>query len=151
MPTQIPPQLSTPVAATMPMPAPTPTVTPPPALPPQRQHPNEMKLEAQAALGAYNELGPEYQDAVIESFLARLDQMNATRPRPPMMPMPMAQPPVPAKKSGGSQTAVIIVCIALAIPLTAIAGGMFGVVGLPLTWIGIIIVAFILGRGLGKN
>jgi len=110
-----------------------------------------MKVEAQAALGAYNELGPDYQDAVIESFLARLDQMNGVRPRPPMMPVPMAPAPLPSKKGNGSQTAVIIVCIALAIPLTAIAGGMFGLAGMAITWVGIIVVASILGRGLGKN
>jgi len=145
-----------PVPLVKPVPVPTapPVATPKPIKPPARPpHAPDVKQEAAAALGAFNELGPGYEDAVIESFLARLDQMNAARQRPPMLPVQMPPPMVPAKpKSGaGAQTAMVITCIALAIPLTAIAGGMFGLIGLPITWAGIVIVALILGRGLGRD
>jgi len=145
----------------MAMPAPLPAPKPIKAAPRKPvEHPPELKQEAQAALGAYDELGPDYQDAVIESFLARMDQMNATRQRPPMMPLgqqPYPPLPVPAQmpmppdkqKNTNSQVVMTIVCVALAIPLTAIAGGMFGLTGLLATWVGIIFVALVLGRTAG--
>ena len=151
----ISPVVPVPLVKPVPVPLTSPVATPKPIKAPVRQpqeHSPEVKQEAAAAIGAYNDLGPDYQDAVIESFLARLDQMNAARQRPPMMPVPMQPPMLPAKQKGsGSQTAMVITCVALAIPLTAIAGGMFGFIGLPITWVGIIVVALILGRGLGRD
>jgi len=151
------------------MPKPAPLVTPVPVPPvspvrlpsdkparpvvPPKQHTTDQKQDAAAALGAYNELGPDYQDAVIESFLNRMDQMNAARQRPPMMPVPMQQPymPMPKKKSGASPVAAMITCVALAIPLTAIAGGIVGFWGVLATWVGIIIVSFIWSRGMNRD
>ena len=148
------PVVPVPLVKPVPVPMTPPVATLKPVKPPARPpHAPEVKQEAAAALGALTELGPGYEDAVIESFLARLDQMNAARQRPPMLPVPMQQPMLPAKqqKGAGAQTAMVITCVALAIPLTAIAGGMFGIIGLPITWAGIIIVALILGRGLGRD
>jgi len=155
MPAPMPMPIAMPAPVPMPMPTAAPVLMPAPvplAQPPVQPHTTDEKLEAAAAISAAKELGPDYQDAVIESFLARLDQMNAARGRAPMMPVPMAASEVPQRRTTSvNQTAMVIVCVALAIPLTAIAGGMFGFIGLPITWIGIIVVALILGRGLGKN
>jgi len=42
---------------------------------PRPPHTDEEKLEAAAAVGAFDQLGPDYHDAVVESFLARMDAM----------------------------------------------------------------------------
>jgi len=149
--TILPPQAYIPVAAPIRIPAPVTQPRPVVAPAPPAPHAADVKAEAAATLGAYQELGPDYQDAVIESFLNRLDQMNGAR-RPPTMPVPL-QSQVPAQKKSGSgpTVAALTICMALAIPLTAIAGGMFGFVGLPITWVGIIIVALIVSRGLRRD
>jgi len=164
-----------PKAAATPKPAPLVTPAPVSAVPPAKlpapsparpakPHPIDQKQEAAAAIGAYNELGPDYQDAVIESFLARMDQMNAARQRPPMMPVPMpmpqgftpvqqpyAQAPQKKKRGAAPQVGAMITCIVLAIPLTAIAISELRLVGLLATWVGIIIVSFIWSRGMNRD
>jgi len=132
--------------APQPAPAPQPTTQP---------HTKEQKLEASATLGAYNELGPEYQDAVVESFLSRMDRLNA-QSRPPMpgpYPVVPVMPTVPAKKSksGGINIATLVICLAMAIPLTAIAASYGGFLGMILAWVGVVLVAFITQRGRDKD
>lgn len=65
---------------------------------------------------------------------------------------PTAQPPYPSEpaKSDRSRFALAIVSLALGVPLTAIATGTSGVIGLILTWIGIVAVNAIYGWG-GRN
>jgi len=125
---------------------------------PRPPHSAQQKLEATATLGAYDELGPEYQDAVIESFLTRMDTMNAQRRQPMPGPYPMGLPvPVapglPAKRSkaGGLNIATLVICLALAIPLTAIAASFGGFLGMVLAWVGVVLVAFITQRGRDKE
>lgn len=111
------------------------------------QHSEEEKLEAAAALGAYDELGPVYQDAVVEAFLAKMDALQAQRqPRQFVTPMP----PPSAKdlrraNRKNPDMAALIVCLALSIPLTAISGGIAGIAGIFICWVGIAVVAFTLG------
>jgi hypothetical protein len=96
--------------------------------------------ELRAAAEVHDELGPDYRDAVLESFLdkvgkeidarvdARLNGMSQS-PRPyPLQPAQLqATPPPPAadKHSKDSRPFVLaIVSIALGIPLTAIVAGV---------------------------
>jgi hypothetical protein len=81
--------------------------------------------EVQAAAEVHAELGPEYRDAVLESFLdrvnkeidARVDQRLAAAQQPPP-PVPAPQPPAPASRELSAW--LPIVSIALGIPITAI-------------------------------
>jgi len=123
--------------------------------PAPKKHTDEQRLEAQAALGAYNELDPQYQDAVIESFLARMDAMQVQRqPRPQQwMPQPIPVTPNNIKKAKGSgaTVAMLVLCLAFAIPLTAIAADYAGFFGVIISWVGIVLVASILGRGMNRD
>ena len=83
--------------------------------------------EIRAAAETHRELGPDYQSAVIESFLdkvgreidARVDaRVAASRP-------PAYQAPVPAKATGDRSAFALAICsMAFGIPLTAIAVGV---------------------------
>jgi hypothetical protein len=97
--------------------------------------------EIRAAAEIHRELGPEYEHAVIDSFLervgkeidARVDaRLAAPRPAPP----PAAQ----GKPQGG--LALALGSIALGIPLTAIAGAgaHTGISGILVVWLAIAII-----------
>src|SRR5215471_18446911 len=83
--------------------------------------------EIRAAAETHRDLGPDYQSAVIESFLdkvgreidARVDaRVAASQP-------PAYQAPVPAKATGDRSAFALAICsMAFGIPLTAIAVGV---------------------------
>jgi hypothetical protein len=77
------------------------------------------KDELRATLEAQRELGPEYSDAVLESFLEHVDRRIDERIRAA----------APAKRSRHSAPALIPM-LALSIPLIAIAGGIAGLPGI---------------------
>ena len=53
--------------------------------------------EIRAAAEAHKELGPEYSDAVVESFLDRVDQEITARLDARLGPVPREQPAQPAQ------------------------------------------------------
>ena len=68
--------------------------------------------EARVALAARRELGPEYEDELVERFAARVEQRFQAR--------------APARADGLTQqqkTGIVIVSLIAAIPLVAIASG----------------------------
>ena len=91
--------------------------------------------ELRAAAEVSSELGPDYRDAVLESFLdkvgkeidARVDaRLNGPRQYPLQPAQMQATPPPPAvpKPPRDKTFALAIVSIALGIPLTAIVAGL---------------------------
>jgi len=70
--------------------------------------------EARAALEARRELGPDYEDELVERFAERLEARIRER--------------APARTNQQS-TAIAIVSLLAAIPLIAIAGGTVGLAG----------------------
>jgi hypothetical protein len=105
--------------------------------------------EIRAAAETHRELGPDYQSAVIESFLdkvgreidARVDaRVAASRP-------PSAQAPVPAKATGDRSAFALAICsMAFGIPLTAIAVSAgthpVGLGGVLVIWVAIALINF---------
>ncbi|MFB4318728.1 hypothetical protein [Actinomadura sp. 21ATH] len=91
-----------------------------------------------AALAARQELGPEYDDAFIETLVERIDEQLAaregaraarpTRGAPPARPAPDRSP------------ALAIVSLLAAIPLSAIAVEKAGMPGLVTVWVAIVLV-----------
>ena len=116
---------------------------------PARPHTEDEKTDAAATLAAYNELPPEYQDAVVESFLNRVDQQMAKR-NAAVAAQNWKSNDV-ARKNTSYKIATLAICLGAAIPLSAIAGGMFGLVGLMVAWVGIVIIAVVLGLGFGDR
>ena len=69
--------------------------------------------EAQAALAARRELGPDYEDELAERFAARIEARLREQ--------------APAKRN--ESPAVVIISLLVAIPLIAIAGSTVGLAG----------------------
>jgi hypothetical protein len=101
--------------------------------------------EIRAAAETHHELGPDYQSAVIESFIdkvgreidARVDARVASAQQPGQR--------LPAARSGrsGMQFTLALVSVVMGIPLTAIAlnaGHGAGLVALLVVWVGIAII-----------
>jgi hypothetical protein len=108
--------------------------------------------ELRAAAEAQKELPPEYQDAVLDSFVervgkeidARVDARLAQAAAQPLAAQRMAQPPAPRQPKPFSVMALALGSIALGIPLTAIvvAAGTHpaGFAGLLVVWIAIAVI-----------
>jgi hypothetical protein len=98
--------------------------------------PEPLREDLAAAVAARRDLGPDYEDAVLESFLARLDQAVAAR-----VDAQVAErtSPSPADRgAGGRQLALGIVSLVLGIPVTAIAtSNAEGLGALAVSWAGI--------------
>ncbi|MDR2620473.1 MAG: hypothetical protein LBC29_05100 [Propionibacteriaceae bacterium] len=168
-----------PKTASQPLNQPTQPVVPimgppnPPLHPRAMAYDPELRQEAQAALGAYRELGqinPEYEDAVVASFLARIDQQLGQRAVAAAEPIPQAAyghyvqttkgrktrtvytaAPPPKSNSFGQILALVATILGLAIPLTAIAAEVIGVIGFIIVWIGITAVGVSAFRALTSN
>jgi CHASE3 domain sensor protein len=76
--------------------------------------------EIRAAAEVHSELGPDYKDAVVESFLDRVNKEIDTRVDQRLA--AAQQPALPAQQK--RTFALAIVSIALGIPLTAIIGAL---------------------------
>jgi hypothetical protein len=122
--------------------------------------PENPRDELRATVEARRDLGPEYENALIESFIAKLDDTIEARVRaqvaaqngvhPGYAPSPGAPYPPPGKphKQVDATIPIALGSLALGIPLTAIASGEAGPGGLFLAWAGIVLVniAAALGR-----
>jgi hypothetical protein len=107
--------------------------------------------ELRAAAETHKELGPEYRDAVLESFVervgreidARVDARLAQAAVRPVAPQPAPPPPARQPKQY-SPLAMALGSIALGIPITAIvvAAGTHpvGFAGLLVVWIAIAVI-----------
>jgi hypothetical protein len=85
--------------------------------------------EIRAAAAAHKDLGPEYSDAVIESFLERVDKEIAARVDARLRPVPREQPgqPEPLKSRRMLLTGVAIGIVVTGVPSMAVASGGGGV------------------------
>ncbi|MFI6083706.1 hypothetical protein ACIBBB_22445 [Streptomyces sp. NPDC051217] len=106
----------------------------------------ELKKELDATLQARRELGPEYESALIESFLEKLDQRldhtTDRRVRRQLAEQQMvvargARPPS-TEESFAERYGFGIISLVLAIPLSAIAVVQADFAGLCVAWLGIV-------------
>jgi hypothetical protein len=115
--------------------------------------PSIQPAEIRAAAEVHHELGPDYRDAVIESFLekvgreidARVDARLAGNRTAPAAPVQDAQHlPAAHQHSRGSGVALAIVSMSLGIPLSAIVVGVgqppVGLAGLLIVWAAIAVI-----------
>jgi hypothetical protein len=82
--------------------------------------------EARATLEARRELGPAYEDELVERFAQKLEERLKRQP--------------PSRAGAQSTTAITVVSILAAIPLIAIAGGTAGLPGVALVCLAIVLV-----------
>ena len=93
-----------------------------------------------AAIGARRELGPEYEDAVLDSFLARLENQIEARVDARVSQRLGQSPAASAESQSGRSDPGLVLgvwSVIAGIPVTAIATGNEGVVGLVVAWAGI--------------
>ena len=90
--------------------------------------------EAEAALAARHELGTEYEPAIVDSFLDRVDKAIDARVAEHVadrVPAGYTQP------DRNGVLALSIVSLGCGIPITAIAGGTADLAGILVAWAGI--------------
>jgi hypothetical protein len=114
--------------------------------------------EIRAAAATHHELGPEYQSAVIESFLdkvgkeidARVDARIGYRGAP--QPAPYQPAPPIAAQTSSKAFALAVISMALGIPLTAIiVGEHYNIIALLVIWIALVAVNVAYGRSSGPS
>ncbi|MFF1833863.1 hypothetical protein ACFVXE_06625 [Streptomyces sp. NPDC058231] len=107
----------------------------------------ELKSELNATLQARSELGPEYESALIDSFLEKVDQrLDVTLDRRVRRHLAEQRtavargPRTPRDPLGsfGERFGFGIVSLVLAIPLSAIGVANAGIGGLVVAWLGIV-------------
>lgn len=106
----------------------------------------ELKKELDATLQARRELGEEYESALIDSFLEKVDQRidgaveRRVRRQIAEQQMTVArESKAPrATDSWGDRYGFAIVSLVLAVPLSAIGGSLGHLPGLLVTWLGIV-------------
>jgi hypothetical protein len=106
---------------------------------------DEVRKDLRAAVAARQELGPEYENEIIDSFLEKLDARDRHRragPLPEPAPVhPAARHPAarhPSRETDPGGLALAIVSIVAAIPITAIAADMMGTFGVLICWAGLV-------------
>ena len=92
--------------------------------------------DIQAALGARRELGPEMEPAVVDAFVERMER--AIEARVDARLAERAPQPASRARRGGPETALAIVSLGVAIPLTAIAAATAGLVAVLIVWLGLV-------------
>lgn len=114
-----------------------------------------LRQDLQAAVGARRDLGRDYEDAVLDSFLARLDERITERVEGRLADRGAARSTgaraLPTAKDSGADAGLVlgIVSLGTGIPITAIAGGTGGVGGVVVAWLGI--AAVNAAHALGRN
>ncbi|MEU9144887.1 hypothetical protein [Streptomyces sp. NPDC048349] len=110
-------------------------------------HARELKKELDATLDARRELGPEYESALVDSFVEKVDTQVRRRlaeerlsaARSPAGPGPSAL----AEGGFGERFGFAVITLVLAIPLSAIAAAHAHLAGLLVAWGGVLGVNFI--------
>lgn len=101
--------------------------------------PEPRREDLQAALGARRELGPEYEDAVLDSFLERVDKSIEARVDARVAERAGDRGQLarrPSQRGTDSGLVLGIVSLCTGIPITAIAGAE-GLAGVVVAWSGI--------------
>ncbi|MFG1817968.1 hypothetical protein ACGFIF_29695 [Kribbella sp. NPDC049174] len=103
---------------------------------------DDLRKDLRAAAAARQELGPEYEDEIIDSFLEKLDARDAARRgqdldfRQQDRALEMAG--LKSRETDPGGLALAIISVVAAIPITAIAADMVGLVGMVVSWAGLV-------------
>jgi hypothetical protein len=105
--------------------------------------------EAEAALHVHKQLGKDFEPALVDSFVDRIDkaidgriaqQLRRAHAR-------SQHADQAARNKDDHALALAIVSLGVAIPLTAIASDKAGFAGILVAWLGIVLVNFVYGMG----
>jgi hypothetical protein len=134
------------------------TGAPYPVQPQYRRQPRkpseELQRDAEAALAARMELGPEYDEYVAEGLAERVEDIAEARAAELRQQILEASRAQAAEQSGhGRQLALAIVSMVMGIPITAISASEVdpSIIGIAISWTGIVGVNWIHARSLRKR
>ena len=96
-----------------------------------------MRKDLRAAVAARQELGPEYEAEIIDSFLEKLDAREAHR-RTQDQALELAG--LKRRETDPGGLALAIISVVAAIPITAISAGMIGSFGVVISWAGLVMI-----------
>lgn len=102
------------------------------------------RQDIEASLSAYNELGPQWQGAVVDSFVTKMNSAMAQQWQ--QEEYYRQQNLVRERAERRARTQNLIITLLIAIPLTGIAATEAGWIGLVIAWVGIAAVSFGIGR-----
>ncbi|MEU6895730.1 hypothetical protein ABZ934_28990 [Streptomyces sp. NPDC046557] len=105
----------------------------------------ELKKELDATLDARRELGPEYEAALVDSFVDKIHTQVRRRLAEERLATARGDAPAGSSADGGAfgeRFGFAIITLVLAIPLTAIAATQAHLTGLVVSWAGIVAVNF---------
>ncbi|MFD9356302.1 hypothetical protein [Streptomyces sp. NPDC060031] len=114
----------------------------------------ELKKELDAALDARRELGPEYESALVDSFVEKVDTQVRRRLAEDRLLAARGGSGRPGASDGtfGERYGFAIITLVLAMPLSAIGAAHAHLSGLLVAWAGILGVNFIHARkSLGRR
>jgi hypothetical protein len=103
---------------------------------------DEVRKDLRAAAAARQELGPEYEDEIIDSFLERLDARDAARRGQDIefqkQDRALEAAGLKPRETDPGGLALAIISVVAAIPITAIGADMLGLPGLIVGWAGLV-------------
>ncbi|MFD1537163.1 hypothetical protein [Nonomuraea guangzhouensis] len=103
-----------------------------------------IREDLQATLDARRDLGPDYEAALVESFVERLDATIAARVRAELHTHGAGPGPGPgpgrSKSPGAAMIPIALGSMGIGIPLTGIAVHEAGGLGLVITWFAIVLI-----------
>jgi hypothetical protein len=114
----------------------------------------EMRRDAEAALAARMELGPEYTEYVAANLAERVEELAEERAAELRHQAELADRAQAAEQTGhGRQLALAIVSMVMGIPITAISASEVdpSIIGVAVSWAGIVGVNWIHARSLRKR
>ncbi len=104
--------------------------------------------DVEAALHTRRELGADYEPAIVDSLVERIDSAIEARVAAELQRRAPVANDLSRKDHADRSLALGIVTIVLAVPLTAIAAGMVGFLAVILVWVGLVAInmAYALGN-----
>jgi hypothetical protein len=114
----------------------------------------ELRRDAEAALAARMELGPEYTEYVAAGLAERVEDLAEARAAELRQQAEQANQALAAEQAGrGRQLAVAIVSLVMGIPITGITASEVdpAIVGVAISWAGIVGVNWVHARSLRKR
>ncbi|MFI7065489.1 hypothetical protein ACIBL3_31150 [Kribbella sp. NPDC050124] len=103
---------------------------------------DEVRKDLRAAAAARQELGPEYEDAIIENFLEKLDAREAARHGQDrefrQREQVLEAVGLKRRETDPGGLALAIISVIAAIPVTAIAAELTGLPGMIVSWAGLV-------------
>jgi hypothetical protein len=119
-----------------------------------RKSSEELRRESEAALAARMELGPEYNEYVAAGLAERVEELAAAHAAELRQQAELANREEAAERSARArQTALAIVSVVMGIPITGIAATQVdpSVIGVAVSWAGIVGVNWVHARALRKR